>query len=48
MALHSGAFAKRKDKSEFPVEINMSPVETDEGIVVVIDIRDITEKKNIK
>ena len=48
MALHSGAFAKRKDKSEFPVEINMSPVETDEGIVVVIDIRDISEKKNIK
>lgn len=45
MALHKGAFAKRRTGSEFPVEINMSPVETEEGIVIVIDIRDITEKK---
>jgi len=45
MALHMSAFAKRRTGSEFPVEINMSPVETDEGIVIVIDIRDITEKK---
>ena len=45
MALHMSSFAKRRTGSEFPVEINMSPVETDEGIVIVIDIRDITEKK---
>ena len=45
MALHLSSVAKRKDGSEFPVEINMSPVETDEGIIVVIDIRDISEKK---
>lgn len=47
MALHSGAVAKHKDGNEYPVEINMSPVETDEGIVIVIDIRDITEKKKM-
>jgi protein-histidine pros-kinase len=46
MALHLSSVAKRKDDSEFPVEINMSPMETDEGIIAVIDIRDITEKKN--
>ena len=45
MALHMGAFAKRRTGSEFPVEVNMSPVETAEGIVIVIDVRDITEKK---
>ncbi len=44
MALHLSSVAKRKDDSEFPVEINMSPMETDEGIIAVIDIRDITEK----
>jgi len=45
MALHMSSVAMRRDGTEFPVEINMSPVETDEGIVIVIDIRDITEKK---
>lgn len=45
MALHTGAVAKHRDDSEFPVEINMSPVETDEGIIIVVSIRDISEKK---
>lgn len=44
MALHLSSVAKRRDGSEFPVEINMSPMETDEGIIAVIDIRDISEK----
>ena len=45
MALHLSSVAKCNDGSEFPVEINMSPMETDEGIIAVIDIRDISEKK---
>jgi protein-histidine pros-kinase len=45
MALHLSSVAKRKDGSEFPVQINMSPMETDEGIIAVIDIREISEKK---
>ncbi|MCX9084336.1 MAG: PAS domain-containing protein [Candidatus Methanoperedens sp.] len=46
MALHLSSVARRRDGSEFPVEINMSPLETDEGIIAVIDIRDISEKKS--
>jgi len=35
----------RKDGSEFPAEITLSPLETEEGIVITSAIRDITERK---
>ncbi|MGE5894937.1 MAG: ATP-binding protein, partial [bacterium] len=34
-----------KDGKEFPVDISLSPVETAEGLFVLADIRDITERK---
>ena len=36
---------RRKDGSEFPVEIGLNPIETDEGLVVLGAIVDITERK---
>ncbi len=38
----------RKDGSEVPVEISLSPVETDEGMLVVSAIRDVSERKHFE
>lgn len=40
--------ALRKDGSEIPVEIGLSPVETGEGTMVIATITDITERKRIE
>jgi len=41
-------YAVRKGDQQFPVEISLSPIHTDEGMMVIASVRDITHRKKLE
>lgn len=48
MGLSGDLFARRRDGSEFPVEVSLAPLETEGGLLISAAVRDMSERRRMQ
>ncbi|MBI3965561.1 MAG: PAS domain S-box protein [Chloroflexi bacterium] len=48
MGVNHEQFARRKDGSEVPVEISLSPMNSDDGVLIITMVRDVTTQRDLE
>jgi PAS domain S-box-containing protein len=48
MDVNQGAVVRHRDGHDVPVELSMAPLQTDEGVLVSVALRDVTERLRIE